>query len=983
MADETNTVLKHFQIYRNNNVSVLGTESTHATAVANAKTKFAELTGLLDGELVLYRYKLVNDESTIHTIVGVHYLKVEDDNSISFYEILGNYDQLSAEYKAYVDSAIKDLDGSATIATVADGVVTLKAGIAETDGIIANNTATDITLAKVATTGTAADVAVATGIEGLTATTVQGALAELQGDIKGLQAIDPVVTTVAAGTGISVTSATTEGENDVTYTVAADFTVDTIKYGEDADVNKAGKTYIRIMDGDTVISETDATAFVKDGFLQKVELIEGTEEGETENVLRFTWNSDAGIQVTNIKVSELCDVYTADETYLHLNGFKFEHKTSGVTTGEYAANAANVTVDSTAEKSFKVPTLTVDAAGHVTAASEKTVTIKLPATIDTAVQTVSGNGYVSAEKSGTNVSLKLQTQEVETATAAGEGTPSVDGLATALNVKTYVDTQVGAANTAITNAIAALDANVTSADGTNVQVKVTEVDGVITAVNVVTDKTVNSDNVNTAITNAIEALDVESVSVVTNNNGVVTINGIKQDNGKIAKGTDDITLAKLATTGAAADVSIADTEGVIEATTVEGALAEIAKEINAMDYNVSDVEGFQPVAQGEKVKVTIQQKDGKITNVAVDETALETALDGLEAATTLEGVESIKVDYSETANTVSLTIDGTDKVLTQGTNGLLANVALSYGEEGDGKKYIKLTGKNGADLGKIDATDFIKDGMLQSATLETNPTGQEDGTYIKLVFNSDGPQDPIYINVTSLIDVYTADETYLHLNGYKFEHKTITGLDSTNSHGIVDNVTVNSTATQTFQVPTLKVDAAGHVVSVDEKTVTITLPASINTAVQTVTAAQTEVLSNTKYVAVKATRAENSNDVVLSTDYQTKAVADATADYNGLATAFDVKTYVDTKANTTIEALDVANVSVATVSDGIVTFNGIKQEDGKIATGTTGISLEKVATTGAAADVTYTRGSGESATNMSVQDVIAELDVDTWDAGTY
>lgn len=55
--------------------------------------------------------------------------------------------------------AIEALDGSATIATVADGVVTIKAGVVEVDGVIANSEGTaDIVLKKVATTAKAEDI---------------------------------------------------------------------------------------------------------------------------------------------------------------------------------------------------------------------------------------------------------------------------------------------------------------------------------------------------------------------------------------------------------------------------------------------------------------------------------------------------------------------------------------------------------------------------------------------------------------------------------------------------------------------------------------------------------------------------------------------------------------------------------------------------------------------------------------------------------
>lgn len=82
----------------------------------------------------------------------------------------------------------------------------------------------------------------------------------------------------------------------------------------------------------------------------------------------------------------------------------------------------------------------------------------------------------------------------------------------------------------VTDAVAALDAEVNSSGGTNVQFKVTEVDGKITAVNVTTDNTVNATNVSTMITSAIGDLDVAAISVATS----ATITSISETDGKIA-----------------------------------------------------------------------------------------------------------------------------------------------------------------------------------------------------------------------------------------------------------------------------------------------------------------------------------------------------------------------------------------------------------------------------------------------------------------
>ena len=70
-------------------------------------------------------------------------------------------------------------DGSATIASVANGIVTIKAGVAQDKGAIKQGAGSDVVLAKVASTGAAADISVADAAGNLTSVTVEAALAEL------------------------------------------------------------------------------------------------------------------------------------------------------------------------------------------------------------------------------------------------------------------------------------------------------------------------------------------------------------------------------------------------------------------------------------------------------------------------------------------------------------------------------------------------------------------------------------------------------------------------------------------------------------------------------------------------------------------------------------------------------------------------------------------------------------------------------------
>lgn len=77
----------------------------------------------------------------------------------------------------------KITDGSATIASISGNVVTLKAGVAQTDGAISNSDAGDITLATVAKTGAAADVTFTPGESGIKSTDVNAAIIEVNSNI--------------------------------------------------------------------------------------------------------------------------------------------------------------------------------------------------------------------------------------------------------------------------------------------------------------------------------------------------------------------------------------------------------------------------------------------------------------------------------------------------------------------------------------------------------------------------------------------------------------------------------------------------------------------------------------------------------------------------------------------------------------------------------------------------------------------------------
>lgn len=136
------------------------------------------------------------------------------------------------------------------------------------------------------------------------------------------------------------------------------------------------------------------------------------------------------------------------------------------------------------------------------------------------------------------------------------------------------------------------------------------------------------------------------------------------------------------------------------------------------------------------------------------------------------GQNAINVsDVSDGNKTISLKINGNDKVLTQSADGLLANINLTW-DKADG---LKLIGKGGTVIASIAATDFIKDGMLENVVLKVASSGspvggKTEGTFLVFTFNTDSGKQEIDLDVTTLIDVYTAGDG-LQVSANKFSIK--------------------------------------------------------------------------------------------------------------------------------------------------------------------------------------------------------------------
>lgn len=193
------------------------------------------------------------------------------------------------------------------------------------------------------------------------------------------------------------------------------------------------------------------------------------------------------------------------------------------------------------------------------------------------------------------------------------------------------------------------------------------------------------------------------------------------------------------------------------------------------------------------LKFTVNSSSGHwtgISNLTQYRVATSNDLTGKVSAVRATANKGIEIEGSATTPTVGIKLDPTqgNVTLSLGANGLkaedttaLRNVTgqnfikkndtnieghlnLTYNTE---TKKINLEGFDSSIIASIDATAFIKDGMINTVELVTDPESHDPGTYLVITFNTDAGKDAIYLDVTGLIDVYQGT------NGVKVTGKDI------------------------------------------------------------------------------------------------------------------------------------------------------------------------------------------------------------------
>ena len=193
------------------------------------------------------------------------------------------------------------------------------------------------------------------------------------------------------------------------------------------------------------------------------------------------------------------------------------------------------------------------------------------------------------------------------------------------------------------------------------------------------------------------------------------------------------------------------------------------------------------------LKFTVNSLSGHwtgISNLTQYKVATSDDLKGKVSAVMPTANKGIKIEGSATTPTVGIKLDPTqgNVTLSLGPNGLKAedttalrdvtgqNFIKKNGTDVEGHlnltyntetKKINLEGFDSSIIASIDATAFIKDGMINTVELLTDPESHDPGTYLVITFNTDAGKDAIYLDVTGLIDVYQGT------NGVKVTGKDI------------------------------------------------------------------------------------------------------------------------------------------------------------------------------------------------------------------
>ena len=251
--------------------------------LAAAKTAISgQVANALDGEPILARYYADAGHNSVKTVLGIVH-KVGDKTGVTFYT---DNDEIESIIKDYVGT------GVTTANTVTEQLEAINAEI-DADKVQA---------------GAAIDVSSAS--TGTTVSVKYDNSTIVLNSNSALSVASSALTPYVGSNAVSVTTGETAhtislkiDANDNVLSQSADgllanLSLEYVTTGETPVIQLFGKN-------GTSLGSVDASNFIKDGFLS------GVSYNAQTQVMSFAWNTEAGVEVTDVNLSGLVDTYTA------------------------------------------------------------------------------------------------------------------------------------------------------------------------------------------------------------------------------------------------------------------------------------------------------------------------------------------------------------------------------------------------------------------------------------------------------------------------------------------------------------------------------------------------------------------------------------------------------------------------------------------------------------------------------------------------